>query len=48
MLAVCLIAAAVTWGGWMLIRVLLMLRERREQADRDYFMRTFGKERDAL
>lgn len=49
MLAILIVGGAVLWGGWMLIRVLLKVRENRQRADeREYFIRTFGKERDAL
>ncbi|MCC7235580.1 MAG: hypothetical protein IT163_09775 [Bryobacterales bacterium] len=49
MLAILIVAVAILWGGWMLIRVMLMVRENRQRAnEREYFMRTFGKERDAL
>lgn len=49
MLAILIVVGAFLWGGWMVTRVLLKVRENRQRADeREYFMRTFGKERDAL
>lgn len=48
MLAIVIVVGSVLWSGWMLIRVLLKVRENRQRAEREYFMRTFGKERDAL
>lgn len=48
MLAVCIVVAAVAWGGWMVVRVLKMVRDQRSRADRQYFIRKYGNERNGF